>query len=164
MKFSYFRKSLAGLIAAAALMALVAPGAAATAVPEVGYEKFTGCPHPGQNPSIVTCFREVISGGELQIGNVEIPISKPITLSGGITGAGEFDFNTFGGLSLVKQTVPGGVIGFTGLTWLAEFFGEEALELYAEIRLVNKPSNQLEEPAALPVRVSGTRRRLQVTM
>jgi hypothetical protein len=32
-----------------------------------------------------------------------------------------------GGLRPVKQKVPGGVIGLTGLTWLLEFLGSEAL-------------------------------------
>lgn len=127
--------------------------AVATSVPDVGYEKFTGCPHPGQNPLIVTCFREVIGGGELQMRKVEIPISKPITLSGGITSGETFDYNSFGGLTPAKQTVTGGVVGFTGLTWLEEYFSPEELRLYAVIELVAKPSNQLVEPATLPVRV-----------
>ncbi len=153
MNFRYMRRLFAAAAALAAFTALTAPGAGATSTPAAGYEQFTGCPHPGQNPLIATCYRSVVSGGELQMGNVEIPISKPIALSGGMTGGGAFDFNSFGGLQQANQTVPGGVVGFTGLSWLEEFFPPEGLELYAVIELANKPGNQLAQPASLPVKV-----------
>jgi hypothetical protein len=152
MNLRYFRRALAAAAALAAFAALT-PSAGATSTPEAGYEQFTGCPHPGQNPLIETCFRSVVGSGELQMGNVEIPIAKPIELSGGITGAGAFDFNSFGGLQEAKQTVPGGVVGFTGLTWLEELFPPEALILHAVIELAGKPGDQLIQPAFLPVKV-----------
>lgn len=103
--------------------------------------------------TIATCFREVISGGELQMGNVEIPISEPITLSGGMTGGGVFGFSPKGGLQAVEQKVPGGVVGFTGLTWLEELFPPEALVLHAVIELAGTPGDQLAQLASLPVKV-----------
>jgi hypothetical protein len=39
----------------------------------------------------------------------------------------------------VKQKVPGGIIGLTGLTWLAEVLGIEALTLYAATELAGTP-------------------------
>jgi hypothetical protein len=147
-------RTLLAAAAALAVFAVLSPvGAGATTTPAAGYEQFAGCPHPGQNPKITTCVRTVTSGGVLQMGNVEIPITTPITLSGGMTGTGVFDYNSKGGLSPIKQTVPGGVVGFTGFTWLLEFFGWEALTLRAVIELVGPPGDQLVEPAVLPVRV-----------
>jgi hypothetical protein len=153
MNFRSPRNLLAVGAALAALAASMPAGAAATTTPAAGYEQFAGCPHPGQNPKIVTCVRTVTSGGVLHMGSIEIPIATPMTLSGGMTGAGLFDYNSKGGLSPIKQTVPGGVIGFTGLTWLLEFFSTEALVLRAVIELAGTPGDQLAEPASLPVKV-----------
>src|SRR5262249_16601478 len=129
------RKLLLALATLAAVLASLPAAATATSVPEVGFEQFTGCPNPAQNPSIATCFREVVSGGELQLGKIKIPISNPIALSGGETSGGVFDFNSFGGLAKVEEKVVGGVIGLTGETWLLEFLGSESLTLYAVIEL-----------------------------
>ncbi len=147
------RRLLVPVALLAALAVLSPATAAATSTPAPGYEQFKGCPHPGQNPSIVTCFRQVTTEGELQMGNVQIPISNPVTLSGGLTKAGNFDFNSFGGLFKVPHTVPGGVVGFTGLTWLLEYFSTEALSLYAVIELVGIPNELLGEPISLPIKV-----------
>jgi hypothetical protein len=153
MNFRIPRTLLAVVVALAALAALSPAGAGATTTPAPGYELFAGCPHPIQNPKITTCVRTVTSGGVLQMGNIEIPISTQITLSGGMTKGGVFDYNSKGGLSPVKQSVPGGVIGLTGLTWLAEFLGAEGLALRAVIELAGTPGDQLAEPASLPVKV-----------
>jgi hypothetical protein len=75
-----------------------------------------------------------------------------MTLSGGYTEFGAFSYNSKGGLTKVKQKVPGGVIGLTGLTWLAEFLGIEALTLYATTELAGNPQ-PLAEPAFLPIKV-----------
>ena len=117
------------LLGALALLTLPATAPAmATTTPAAGFEQFTGCPHPGQNPLILTCFREVFKkGGKLQMGNVEIPISKPITFSGGETSAGVFDSNSFGGMLKASQEVPGGVVGLTGFTWLEEILRPKGL-------------------------------------
>jgi hypothetical protein len=52
----------------------------------------------------------------------------------------------------VKQKVPGGVIGLTGLTWLLEFLGSEALTLHAVTEAVGIPAVNPHE-IDLPIRV-----------
>ncbi|HSS04374.1 MAG TPA: hypothetical protein VLK89_04180 [Solirubrobacterales bacterium] len=153
MIFRYFCKLLVAVAALAALTALTSSVAEATTSPAPGYEQFAGCPDPGAVPTIATCFRSVTTGGVLQMGNLEIPIAKPITLSGGMTETGKFVFGSKGGLLPAKQHITGGVVGLTGFTWLVEFFGSEALTAYAVIELASNPGNQLVEPVSLPVKV-----------
>jgi hypothetical protein len=141
--------------AAAALMALLMVASAANAAtPKPGYERFAGCPSKDENPFIALCVRSVIDGGHFQMGNKDVPITNPITISGGINGlTGELAFNSKGGLTPVKQQVPGGVIGLTGLDWLVNFLGIEELKLYAVTELAGKPSPPAEEPFTLPIKV-----------
>jgi hypothetical protein len=74
------------------------------------------------------------------MGNKEVPISNPITLSGGFKeGLEGFTANSKGGLTPVKQQVPGGVIGLTGLDWLVNFLNLEGLKLYAVTELAGVP-------------------------
>jgi hypothetical protein len=83
-----------------------------------------------------------------------VPIEHPLTLSGGTDAAFEgFTANSKGGLSKVKQKVPGGVIGLTGLTWLLEFFGSEALTLYAVTELAGVPSGFTLNSVTIPIKV-----------
>ena len=121
--------------AAVMALAMLSPMASAKE-PAPGYTQFAGCPSVEENPAAVVCFRSVINGGHFQMGSKDVPIEKPMTLSGGWDGEfAKFYFNSKGGLSPVKQKVPGGVIGLTGLTWLLEFLGSEALTLYAVTEL-----------------------------
>ncbi len=138
-----------GLVLAA--MALMASAAGAR-TPAKGYEAFAGCPSPEENASVFFCQRAVITGGHFQMGSKDVPITNPMTLSGGLTFSGSLFANSQGGLTPVKQKVPGGVIGLTGLTWLAEFLGIEALTLYAVTELVGQPKIQGPE-LTLPIRV-----------
>lgn len=116
-------------------LALLAPSAFAKE-PAPGYTQFAGCPSPEENPEVVACQRTVITGGHFQMGSKDVPIEKSMTLSGGWDPTfSKFSFNSKGGLTPVKQKVPGGVIGLTGLTWLLEFLGSEALTLYAVTEL-----------------------------
>lgn len=142
------------LVVAAALATLTAltPARASATTPAPGYEQFAGCPHPSQM-TIETCFRTVFTDGQLQMGTREIPIENPVTFSGGVTAAGEFGAGPKGGLLPAKQTVPGGVVGLTGFTWLLEYFSIEALALSATIELAGTPSDPLAEPVSLPVKV-----------
>lgn len=140
-------KTLARLLTAAgaALMslALLAPAAQAT---NPGYEAFAGCPNKAE---LVSCVRVDVTGGHLKMGNKDTPITKTITLTGGIKDGGD----GFQGTILeAKQKVPGGVIGLTGLTWLAEFLGIEALTLYAVTELAGTPS-VITDPVILPIKV-----------
>jgi hypothetical protein len=148
-------KTLARLLTAAGAallaLALLAPAASAKE-PAAGYSQFAGCPSQEENASIRSCLVVSVTGGHFQMGSKDVPIEKTMTLSGGTTLFGEFFANSKGGLPPVKQKVPGGVIGLTGLTWLLEFLGSEALTLYAATELAGTPS-PLAEPAFLPIKV-----------
>jgi hypothetical protein len=126
--------------AAFAALALVAPLASATET-KPGYERFAGCPSPAENPEVTHCVRTVVKSGHFQMGNKDVPIANPITLSGGLgKGLKGFFANSKGGLTPVKQLVPGGIIGLTGLDWLVNFLNLEALQLFAVTELVGVPT------------------------
>jgi len=146
---------LLGCLAAAVLgAALVAPAANAD-TPKSGFEQFTGCPSSKENPNSELCTRTVITGGSFKMGNKNVPITNPITIVAG----SDIEFNGFytnakGGMSKAAQTVPGGVVGLTGLTWLLEHFGVNALSLYATTELAGTPDlNPFAEPIEIPIKV-----------
>jgi hypothetical protein len=152
MKSKHFARFLSVCVAAVAAMALVAPLAQA-AKPAPPYERFAGCPSKAENPAIEACIYSVVTGGHFQMGNKDVTIENPIPLSGGVEeGLEGFTYNSEGGLKKVKQKVPGGVIGLTGLTWLAEFLGVEALTLYAVTELAAQPKLGVIN-ISLPVKV-----------
>jgi len=140
-----------GLLAAFAALSPVAHAEK----PNPGYEQFAGCPSPfTENPKIVTCLRADITGGNFKMGNKNVPIEKPIVITGGVeTGLKNFSANAEGGMTKVKQKVPGGIIGLTGLTWLAEFLGIEALTLYATTEPAGLPVFTDLNHVSLPIRV-----------
>jgi hypothetical protein len=150
-------KTLGGLVAALATaimaLALLAPAAMAK-TPAPGFEQFAGCPSAEEQAGVALCFRSEITGGHFQMGSKDVPIEKPMVLSGGYNGNNEYFANSKGGLTPVKQKVPGGVIGLTGLTWLFEFLGSEALTLYAVTELAGKPGPLiLGQDLTLPIKV-----------
>ena len=150
-------RTIAGLLtvagAALAALALLAPVASATE-PAPGYEQFAGCPTPEENAETTGCIRSDVTGGHLQTGSKTVPIENPLTISGGVNQFLEgFAYNSQGGLSKVKQKVPGGVVGLTGLTWLLELFGSDALTLYATTELAGTPSNFKFSSVTLPIKV-----------
>src|ERR1044071_8270623 len=152
-RFARLVVAVAGLVLA---FAMFSPAAMAK-VPNPGYTQFAGCPDPNtENPKVKTCVRSVIDGGHFKMGSKTVPIEKPITLTGGVENIfapGPLFFNSEGGLTKVKQKVPGGVIGLTGLTWLAEFLGIEALTLYATTELAGTPIIAGTSFAKLPIKV-----------
>lgn len=154
MKFRIPSRLLAALVVAVASVAFLAPSASAKE-PAPGYTQFAGCPSPEESPNTVFCQRSVIKSGHFQMGSKDVPITNPITLSGGFDNEfSNFAFSPKGGLTPVKQKVPGGVIGLTGLTWLAEFLGIEALTLYAVTELAGTPSINTENGNfILPIKV-----------
>ncbi len=135
-------KRRAGLLVAAMsallAMAILAPMAQAKE-PNATHKQFTGCPSPEEFPGVNPCVHTVITGGHFQMGSKDVPITNPIPITGGFLESGAIVANSKGGLTPVKQKVPGGVIGLTGLTWLAEFLGSEALTLYATTELAGAP-------------------------
>jgi hypothetical protein len=154
MKKNHLAKLFGALAMAVMAAALMAPFAQAT-TPAPGYEQFAGCPSPSENPIITSCQRSVIQKGSIvKIGSKEVPIENPITLSGGTDENLEnFSANAKGGLTVVKQKVPGGVIGLTGLTWLLEFLGSEALTLYAATEAAGLPKITSLQELSTPVKV-----------
>lgn len=149
-------KTLARLLTAAGMAVLAVALFAASASaqePAPGYTQFKGCPTPAE-ANLEACIRSDVTGGHLQMGKKTVPIENPLTLIGAVDGNFEnFTAGPGGGLSKTKQKVPGGVIGLTGLTWLLEFFGSEALTLYATTELAGKPSGFTVETVTLPVKV-----------
>lgn len=141
------------VVAAMAMLALLVPAASAQE-PAEGYGQFAGCPTPAENSELSTCIRSEVTGGHLTMGSKTVPVENPLTISGGLNPFLEgFDYNENGGLSKVKQKVPGGVIGLTGLTWLLELFGSEALTLYGISELAGDPSGFTFNTVTLPIKV-----------
>jgi hypothetical protein len=154
MRNHYPVKLLGAAVAAVLAVAVMAPWAQAT-TPAPGYGQFAGCPSQTEDPLITSCLRSVVKKGSVvKLGNKEVPIENPITLSGGTDENLEnFAANSKGGLTVVKQKVPGGVVGLTGLTWLLEILGSEALTLYAATEAAGVPTIHSLGSFTLPVKV-----------
>jgi len=148
---------LAGLLAALVAFAAILAAGAQAATPAPGFEAFRGCQTPAENPRSEECVHSVIKGGHFKMGNKDVPITNPMTLTGNLDGEAEnFGANSEGGLRPAKQKVPGGVVGLTGLTWLLEILGSEALTLYAETQAVGPPVfgiQHVPQTLDLPIRV-----------
>jgi hypothetical protein len=146
-------KLTAAAIAAVAALAILVPAASA-ATPNPGYTQFAGCPSTEEVPEVVFCNRATITGGHFQMGTKDVPIENPMTLTWGTDfEQKKFFANSKGGLSHVKQKVPGGIVGLTGLTWLVEFFGSSALTLYAETEAAGIPDLSNPENPKLALKV-----------
>jgi hypothetical protein len=153
MKSKHVMKLVGAAVAALTAVAMLAPLAQAD-TPAPGYEAFAGCPSQRENPNVSSCIRSVVTSGKFKMGNKEVPIEHPIVLSGGVDENLEhFVYTSKGGMPPVKQKVPGGVVGLTGLTWLFEFLGSEALTLYAATELAGTPEFHGLESITLPVKV-----------
>jgi len=153
MKSKHVVKLVGAAVAALVAVAMMAPMAQAE-TPAPGYGNFAGCPSKKENSKISTCIRAVVKSGNFKMGNKNVTIENPIVLSGGADEAlGNFAYTSKGGMPAVKQKVPGGVIGLTGLTWLLEFFGSEALTLYAATELAGTPVFHGLEQIELPIKV-----------
>ncbi len=153
MKSKHAGKLAAAAGSVLAVLAFAVPVAQA-ATPNPGYTQFTGCPTPTEDPVVSTCLRSVVKSGTFNMGNKEVPITSPITIVGGTdSNLGNFAANSQGGMSKSKQKVPGGVVGLTGLTWLLELLGSEALTLYAVTEPVGQPVFEGSANITLPIRV-----------
>lgn len=138
---------VAAVLSAVPLMAPLAQAA----TPKPGYTQFTGCPSPSEDPAVEACLHSVVSGGHFQMGSKDVPITNPIVLNGGLKEGSKIVANAEGGLLPAKQKVPGGVIGLTGLAWLAEFLGVKALTLYAVTEIAGQPT--LSTNLSLPIKI-----------
>jgi hypothetical protein len=135
-------------------MAMAFASFAQAATPAPGYSQFAGCPSPAENAGVTACVRTTIVGGHFQMGSKDVPLTNPMTLSGGLNPeTGVISANSKGGLTPVKQTVPGGVVGITGLDWLVNFLNLEALKLYAVTELAGTPRQTPESTLELPIKV-----------
>lgn len=153
MKKKHVGKLLGAAATALIAVAMAAPMAQAD-TPAPGYEKFAGCPSANENPVMSTCIRSTVKSGNFKMGNKNVTIEKPIVISGGADEfLGNFAYTSKGGMTPVNQKVPGGVIGLTGLTWLLEFFGSEALTLYAATELAGQPVFHGFEQIEMPIKV-----------
>jgi hypothetical protein len=154
MKSKRHAKLLAVVAGALAALAMASPAAQAEEL-NAGYTQFAGCPNPfTENSKIVTCLRSVITGGNFKMGNKNVPIANPITLTGGVENELKgFAYNSEGGLSKVKQPVPGGVIGLTGLEWLVNLLTADQLKLYAVTELAGTPTFTDLNHTTLPIKV-----------
>jgi hypothetical protein len=147
------KSKLFGAFAVAAFVIAMAAPTVQAKTPAKGYEGFAGCPSQEENAKIEACIRSTVTSGNFKMGNKNVPITNPIVVSGGVEeGLSNFTYNSKGGMSKAKQKVPGGVIGLTGLTWLLEFLGSEALTLYAVTELAGQPTVGFNE-IALPIKV-----------
>lgn len=151
MSRRFERKILTSLAAIVIAVLTIGPAAQA-ATPAPGYERFAGCPSQVEQPQVVECLYSIIKSGHFEMGSKKVPITNPITMTGGLDNTlGGFVANSEGGLKPVKQQVPGGVIGLTGLDWLVNFLSVEGLKLYAVTELVGQP--QVGDTLKLPIRV-----------
>lgn len=83
------------ILAVAVAMATAIAAPSASAAPAPGFEQFVGCPNV---PAVTLCLRSVTNSGNIQIGNTNTPINKPIVLSGGVNfDTGQLTFNSQGG-------------------------------------------------------------------
>jgi hypothetical protein len=138
---------VAGGVAAATAL-FVSSAMAATPAP--GYEEFAGCPSRTVDANIRFCVNSTVSGGHLQLGSKDTPITDPITLRGATLLNGGFVVSQFDG---GRQEVPGGLIGLTGLDALLGGLTGDALKVYARTELAGNPTNPVGEPVHLPIKV-----------
>jgi hypothetical protein len=124
---------LVAVLASLAALALAAPALATKPTGE--FANFGDCPL--SNPSVSSCVYAQTTSGEFNIKKTEVPITKTITLQGGIitseTEPEKFvnaaDGNT---LSKTPQTVPGGLFKIIA----PKFFGEPLEKIFNEF--INK--------------------------
>jgi hypothetical protein len=145
---------VAAALSALASMAILA-SAANAAKPAPGYSDFAGCPSPAEQQFIGVCVKDEFTGGHIGIGNREIPITNTIVLRGGVEQeTSNFLYNSEGGIIPVRQTVPGGLTGFTGYKWLDEAIKNSSqLKLYATVELAGQVGSQLASTFNVPIKI-----------
>jgi len=154
MRTRYRKILVTAALTALALTAIFATAANA-ATPAPPYQDFAGCPTRAENPFVAECIKFTFSGGQIGVGNREVPVTSPIVLRGGTEQiTGNFIDNAEGGIVPVKQTVPGGLIGLTGLKGLDETIAsKEQLKLYATVELAGNPGSLSKPTLSLPIKI-----------
>jgi hypothetical protein len=150
-----YRKILVAAGTALASMALLASAAEATP-PPAPYQDFAGCPSRAESSFAAFCFKYEFTGGHLQLGKKNIPITNPIVFRGGerfVTG--EFLGNSEAGIVAAQQTVEGGLLGLTGNKEIDELLaGYPALAVHATVESAGTPVGPvIQPPFTLPVKV-----------
>lgn len=159
----------AGMLVPLAMLAFAAPAMAGKPTGE--FANFTQCPL--SNPEVAICVYSKSSGGEFVINSTKVPLTKAVTLQGGIArnSKGEERFVSAANgetLSKTPQTVPGGLLKIVAPEFLPGFLQEWLNELVnkgitgvtATTELVGSPSLNFGSflsgegtALALPVRV-----------
>jgi hypothetical protein len=154
MRTRYRKILVAAALTALALTAIFA-SAANAATPAPPYQDFAGCPSEAEQPFIGVCVKDEFTSGHIGVGNREIPITNTIVLRGGIEQeTANFLYNSEGGIVPARQTVPGGLIGFTGYKWLdAAIQNSSLLKLYATVELAGQVGSQAASTFNVPVKV-----------
>ena len=136
-------------VAAAALMALVFAGPALATKPTGDFANFGNC--PTKTTGVNYCVFAQTTSGEFKIKKTEVPITKTITLQGGIienteTGAETWVNPTNGteALSKTPQNVPGGVLKLVAPSFFPEPLKKIWEELIAKSALGASATAELE--------------------
>lgn len=131
-------------LAVASLLALGAASPAAASLKQ-DMQRFADCPY--NNPAATQCVYSTTTGGEFVIGKSAVPITKTVTIQGGLTPpqlVPAADGNT---LSKTPLPVPGGLIGielpgnFTEVTATAELAGTGSIASTVSLPLKVKLDN-----------------------
>jgi len=121
---------VAATLAVASLAAVIVASPAIASLKQ-DLQRFSDCPL--SNPTATQCVYSLTSSGEFVIGKSSVPITKPVTIQGGLTPpliVPAADGNT---LSKTALPVPGGLVGiellgnFTEVTATAELAGTASL-------------------------------------
>jgi hypothetical protein len=141
------------VVAVAALMALAVAAPAFATKPTGDFANFGECPFG--NPSVNQCIWAQTTSGQFSIGSTEVPITKPITLQGGLIFIEEPRTETFvdaktpaNTLSKTPQNVPGGLLKIVApLSWpevlqiiFNEFISKGITGVNATTELVGTPT------------------------
>jgi len=152
------KRRLAGVVAAAMVVAAMMGLPAIASAHEGEFAKFDNC--PSTNPEVKKCITSIVESGEFVLGNKKVPIVNPVTLQGGY-GAINFEtkfskfFGATNGVTLSKspQPVPGGLAGFINCKEVTNFILRTSCEWVFENGLtgVNSTLELAQGPEAIKI-------------
>lgn len=112
----------------AAMMMTLAAAGSASATPTGEFANFAHCPL--SNPETKACLYAQSTSGEFDIGSTDVPLTKAVTLQGGLKEENSERFNEVipasgaETLSKTPQTVPGGLLKIVAPKFLPGFLQE----------------------------------------